>query len=146
MKRRNAVFLSNGNIVDAVLASCSLPPLFPPYRIGRTKYIDGCLNKNIGLEKAKSLNCDLAILVNSTTHKIPLSIVSYIKRRAIMKSIDNEVKNFDKELIKIDIPFYYLNIAFNDFRYTKILIESGEKEANSCIKNLKTYITQKNVA
>ncbi len=50
-----AVWFSEGPIAPAVLASCSVPGLFPPVRIGEHHYLDGGLVHSIPVGRAMEL-------------------------------------------------------------------------------------------
>ncbi|MGH9008283.1 MAG: patatin-like phospholipase family protein [Acidimicrobiia bacterium] len=48
---RSVVF-DSGPVIDAVMASTSLPGLFPPYRIGDRWYLDGAISEQLPLKVA----------------------------------------------------------------------------------------------
>ncbi len=41
INRKKAVYLSRGKLVDAVMASISIPGILPPYKIGKRVFVDG---------------------------------------------------------------------------------------------------------
>ncbi|HEY7780765.1 MAG TPA: patatin-like phospholipase family protein [Ktedonobacterales bacterium] len=49
-----AIF-STGDVADAVLASSSIPGIFPPVRLGDTVYVDGGVLDNCGVETALAI-------------------------------------------------------------------------------------------
>lgn len=51
-------WFDSGDLVEAVLASCALPGVFPPVRIGNEHFMDGGLVNSIPLERAVRLGAD----------------------------------------------------------------------------------------
>lgn len=51
-----AEYFTEGNLIDAVLASAAIPGLFAPYQIGDRKYIDGGLSAPLPIEHGVSFN------------------------------------------------------------------------------------------
>lgn len=51
-------------LVDAVYASCALPMLYPPARLGGRRLADGGLRGVVALEVARRLNVDLVVAVD----------------------------------------------------------------------------------
>ena len=61
---RQQVF-SSGDIVDAVLAACSIPGLFPPVFIDKVPYVDGGLCNNLPVEPFEDCKQEvIAVYVN----------------------------------------------------------------------------------
>ena len=53
-----------GNAGQAVRASCSIPNVFVPTTIGKTKYVDGGLVSPIPVQTAKNMGADIVIAVD----------------------------------------------------------------------------------
>jgi NTE family protein len=53
---RNAIF-SEGNLIDAVMASAALPPFFPPIEINGKPYNDGVFTNDLPVEPFLNKNC-----------------------------------------------------------------------------------------
>lgn len=60
----NKVVLSNGDLAKAMLASMSVPGLFPPVEINGLILVDGGVVNNLPMETAKELGADLLIIVD----------------------------------------------------------------------------------
>ena len=66
------VVLDSGSVVDAVMASTSLPGLFPPQRIGEHLYLDGVLSEAVPLKPAVDAGADtLYVLAVSAASPTP---------------------------------------------------------------------------
>ncbi|QAU33345.1 patatin-like phospholipase family protein [Janthinobacterium sp. 17J80-10] len=57
------VRLSSGPVVDAVLASCAIPAVFPPVRIGKQYLIDGAIASNTPISVAIELGARRIIVL-----------------------------------------------------------------------------------
>jgi len=51
-------------IHQTILASCSIPGVFPPVKIGRHYYVDGAVVNNLMLRVGRAIKADLVIAVN----------------------------------------------------------------------------------
>ena len=60
-------------LVDALYASCALPVLYPPKRIGGRRYVDGGLRSVLPLKVARSFDPDLIFAVSTgpSFHAVP---------------------------------------------------------------------------
>lgn len=65
------VLLSEGNAVDAIVASASIPAVFPPVRMGQATYVDGGVVNNTPISHAITLGAD-TIWVLSTGYSCDL--------------------------------------------------------------------------
>jgi NTE family protein len=64
------VVLDSGSVVDAVMASTSLPGIFPPQRIGDHLYLDGALSEPVPLKPAVDAGAD-TLYVLAVSHASP---------------------------------------------------------------------------
>jgi NTE family protein len=58
IERARECWFSSGDLIAPVLASCALPGVFPPVRIGDEHYYDGGLVNSIPLDRAVKLGAD----------------------------------------------------------------------------------------
>ena len=58
IERASEHWFDSGDLVDAVLASCALPGVFPPVEIGGAHFVDGGLVNSIPLERAVRRGAD----------------------------------------------------------------------------------------
>jgi NTE family protein len=68
-----AQYFGSGAIVDAVLASCSVPGLMPPARIGDRHYLDGGLVSSIPLDRALHLGAQTVYVLHVGRIEQPLT-------------------------------------------------------------------------
>lgn len=100
------IFGENGTrnipISLAVKASCALPPLYKPVRIGNRDYVDGAIRRLFHLDIAKKHGADLAICLNPIVpyrndiekKNLPLTDGScaYIKEKGMPKLVDQVLR------------------------------------------------------
>lgn len=67
-----ASWFSQGPIVDAVLASCAVPGLLPPVRVGERHYVDGGLVASVPVGHAADLGADRIFVLHVGRLERPL--------------------------------------------------------------------------
>ncbi|WP_157210427.1 patatin-like phospholipase family protein [Turneriella parva] len=68
------VFQGSDRLRDAVIASASMPLIFPPERIGKEWYVDGGVLDKLGIETAERLGATRFIVVDVSDEKLPDNI------------------------------------------------------------------------
>ncbi|MDQ3886616.1 MAG: patatin-like phospholipase family protein [Actinomycetota bacterium] len=132
-----SVILDSGSVVDAVMASTSLPVVFPPHRIGEHRYLDGVLSEQVPLKPAIEAGADtIYILAVSSSHPPPdlrspgeifrhsLTILLFPRIRLDVLGLPNEQDN----LRIIKIPSGGAQVALTDMSRHGDLIEQGYQE------------------
>jgi NTE family protein len=64
LRTNHEIWLTRGRIADALRASCALPGIFPPSRIGGRWLMDGALVNPLPISAARALGARLVIAVN----------------------------------------------------------------------------------
>ncbi len=62
-----SVVIDHGYLVDAMMASMSVPGALPPYRIGDRLLVDGGVTNNMPVDVARELGADVVIAVDIST-------------------------------------------------------------------------------
>ena len=131
-----------GNAGQAVRASCSIPNVFVPATIGKTKYVDGGLVSPIPVQTAKALGADIVIAVDISarpTGSQPVSMWGLLDQTInIMgqQSIDSELAQAN---IVIQPKVGHLGTL--DLNASNQAILEGEKAAQFKITAIKTAIS-----
>ena len=100
----------NRLLLDHVCASCSLPILFPPLKIGNMTYADGCVTDSVPFERAFEQGCDKLVVITTQEpwdgptdfKKWDLLLSPMYKRKwpnlytALMKRYENYCKQEEK--------------------------------------------------
>ncbi len=83
----------HGPSVDFVIASCSIPPIFSPWKVGVNYYIDGGVRNCLPAEVTKVSGVELNICsnVNTTTENFyPESITNVLERTSLANVLENQ--------------------------------------------------------
>lgn len=86
-------YFSSGEIIKPLLASCCIPVMFEPVRIGESLYVDGGLLNNLPVEPLLG-HCDYVIGVHTNPYNVnqPLSSVRAVLERSLLLAISNNIK------------------------------------------------------
>ncbi len=71
LKTGEEVVLNQGKIATAVLASCSMPGVFPPVKWKGRQLVDGGVVGSVSVEMARKLGADCVIAVNVEKNELP---------------------------------------------------------------------------
>lgn len=64
--KRKSLYLTSGKVVDALMASISIPGVFPPYELDRKLYVDGGVLDPVPISVLFEMNMHRIIAVNLT--------------------------------------------------------------------------------
>lgn len=132
-----------GNAGQAVRASCSIPNIFIPARIGGKRYVDGGLVSPIPVTTAKAMGADIIIAVDiSAKPKAgkPLNLWSLLDQSLNIMSlgaIQAELKQAD---VVIKPPVGHIGTLDLSQRHATLL--AGEQAAQAQLPNIKQAIKQ----
>lgn len=73
IERAAETWFTSGPLVPAVLASSSVPGLFPPYRIDGESYVDGGIVNSIPLDRARKLGAERVFVLQVGRIEQPLA-------------------------------------------------------------------------
>ncbi len=73
IERAGAHWFTDGPVVDAVLASCAVPGLFPPVRIGDEHFLDGGLVASVPVGRAVDLGATCVFVLHVGRLELPLT-------------------------------------------------------------------------
>lgn len=68
LTRGQLVLLQEGLLVDAVLATCTIPGLWPPVQIGDHSLIDGGFYNNLPVDVTRRMGADIVIALDAAPH------------------------------------------------------------------------------
>ena len=74
IEQARAVWFDDGDVIDPVLASCSVPGLLPPVRIGDEHFYDGGLVHSIPVGRAIELGADRIFALHVGRVEAPLTV------------------------------------------------------------------------
>jgi NTE family protein len=68
LTRGQLVLLKEGSLVDAILATCTVPGLWPPVQIGNTLLVDGGFYNNLPVDITRQMGADIVIALDAAPH------------------------------------------------------------------------------
>lgn len=136
-----AVHFSSGELAPPIVASCSIPLVFNPTRIGNTNYVDGGLFQNMPAEPIRAV-CErlVGIDVNlGVARPYGKSIRSIAERTLSLVIMSNT--RADKDLCDIVLsPLDAENVSMIDVSNSKKIFELGYMAAIELLKNEKPAV------
>ncbi len=137
------IIFGSGNTGTAVRASCSIPGIFRPVRIGNRMYVDGGVVSPIAVDAARKMGADVVIAVDISSdigNTLPEGTMD-----TILQSVDvMYAKISDAELSKADVVIRpkvgLIGSADFDKRHEAIL--EGEKAALESLPRIKEIIAK----
>ncbi|MEX0299483.1 MAG: patatin-like phospholipase family protein, partial [Kordiimonas sp.] len=138
------VILEDGNLASAVLASMSVPGLFPPFERGDQLLVDGGIVNNLPINVARSMGADIVIVVDigappatreelTSFTKVLRQMIALLTRKSRQAQLET-LKDTDI-LIKPDT----LGISLTDFTKTSDTVPQGKAAAKAKLKSLLPY-------
>lgn len=126
--------ISSGRLVPAVIASCSIPGVFPSVELGGRLYIDGGISANVPIRQAIAFGAQ-SVLVLDATPQLPDRPSTRLPRRLLHATsllIRNQRAHVVDDLRDrhriVALPLITPPDVFSlDFRRTAELLEMGEK-------------------
>ncbi len=88
IKTGEEIVFREGNLVDAVLSSISIPVLFPPVKLNERYLVDGGLVNPVPVDVARKLGADYVIAVN---------VISPLRKKRYMGKFKRGKKEKEKE-------------------------------------------------
>lgn len=146
---------------DAIVASCSLPVLFQPVKIGKQYYLDGGVADSIPYQRAMEKGCDKNIVIltrqrdyiKTTDHSIKVASKIYRKYPKFVEAMQNRAGSYNecmKQLFQAEKEGKVFVIAPEDTYGTgrtesdpkklNKLYEEGYYQAKESISALKKYL------
>lgn len=144
MSGEERLFVS-GEIIPAVRASCSIPGLFPPVRIGTRLYMDGCVVNQIPAEAARRMGadivigCDVSRGARASSRKAPRTMLAMWQHVASLYSQRTAEKGRRASDLVIAVKVDDIRLA--DFRQAEELIRRGEAAAELALPRLRHLLS-----
>jgi len=129
---------------DAIYASCAIPGIFPPQKIGDAYYIDGGVADNLPLQMAKIRNHDLIIAVKLSCRRLTKG--DDIMKGGILSLMEQfyDIKNRElseyRRQDQVETPLILIEPEVEDHWLFKVhrtqeLIRRGEDKAFTMLKS-----------
>jgi NTE family protein len=125
------VLISEGDPVEAILASAAIPAVFPAVRIAGCDLIDGGVANNAAVSRAVDLGADIVYVLPTgyscaleRAPSTPLASALHALTLLIEQRLVLEVAHFaDRADIRVLPPLCPLSVSSADFRHGSLLVE-----------------------
>lgn len=141
LKTGETVVFREGLIAPAVHASCAIPGVFVPVRIGDRTLVDGGVTDPIPCDIARELGADVVIAL-----AIPAPIPQEVPKSPLDVAL-HAVSIMSVEIARLrageaDVVIWpeVGNISYDDFSQKKTLIEAGERAARAALPEIRRAI------
>jgi len=133
------VILQTGKLFDALLASASIPGMFPPLMANRKVLVDGGIVEVVPIEAARSLGANFIIAVNvSSTLKKRYEFSNAVEILFWSDSItSNELRKLQLSFADVVITPKVERFHWSDFSKPEKCIKEGEIAAQNSMSELK---------
>ena len=132
-----------GNVGQAVRASCSIPGVFEPAKIGDALYVDGGVVSPVPVDAARELGADFVIAVDISTRitgKTPDNLLGVVNQTITIMG----QKLGEQELTRADVVIRprVNDIGPADFEQRARAIVEGEKAAVAMLPQIRAKLAQ----
>jgi NTE family protein len=133
-----AVYFSEGELLDPVIASASIPVLFQPVKINEISYVDGGVLDNLPLKPLEN-KCRFLIgsFVNPVGRIEKISGLINIAERTFMLSMSKEITEKSKKFDLFVAPLELRNYKILDPEKASELFKVGYEATKEKLKNAK---------
>jgi NTE family protein len=140
------VVFRQGNLAEAIRASCAFPGLFEPIQIGTRCLADGGIVAPVPTRAAREMGADIVVGVSVGLHDgqrgAPTNIFQVVSR-AVSAAQKHQLEAWERHADLVLRPAVQ-NLAWDDFDRIDEAIEAGSAEALSAIPRLKQLLARQN--
>lgn len=140
LKSGQAVVLSHGPAVPALLASCAIPGIFPPVVVGKRQLVDGGVANHTPIDAAVRLGAKRIYVLPISYPWLDdepasaLGMALQALARMVAQRLDSEVAAYqDAAEITVIPPLSPLAVSPADFSHSAELIERGYESARLAV-------------
>jgi NTE family protein len=140
------VVFRQGNLAEAIRASCAFPGLFEPIQIGTRCLADGGIVAPVPTRAAREMGAEIVVGVSVGLHDgqrgAPTNIFQVVSR-AVSAAQKHQLEAWERHADLVLRPAVQ-NLAWDDFDRIDEAIEAGSAEARSAIPRLKQLLDRQN--
>ena len=154
LTRGQLVLLKEGLLVDAVLATCTVPGLWPPVQIGNTLLVDGGFYNNLPVDICRQMGADIVIALDAAPHfprqalntsegsqhplpgPVPEFVEDFYQAMMILSDLLTHKQLEDAPPDYIVRPIMADDISLIAFHRAKEIIAAGEQAARSALPEI----------
>jgi len=142
----DAVVFRQGNLSEAIRASCAFPGIFEPIQIGTRCLADGGLVAPVPARAARELGAELVVGVSVGLHDgqrgAPTNIFQVVSR-AVSAAQKQQLESWERYADLVLRPSVH-DLAWDDFDRIDEAIEAGTSVARAAVPRLKELLDRQN--
>ncbi len=131
--------IRTGNLSQALQASCAIPALRKPVKLGEALYVDGGVLDNLPVQQTKKLGADIVIAVDIDEKVVPISEPVFKKFGSVAHRvmtlhysvIDQDEQAMADYIIHPEVTG--VGLISTDSADAKLCVEAGERAARSAV-------------
>ncbi len=140
LKTLKTVYVTDGKLLDFIVASCSIPPLFSPWKINGRFYMDGGIRNCMPAEMAKVTGCDIVICSNVNVPPETINPESILET-ALGVSLAGVLENQERRIPYCDLLINHkLKGSRFDFSQVELFYEEGFKASLKALEEFEGLI------
>ncbi len=135
------VVFASGNTGMAVRASCSIPGIFQPVKIGEKNYVDGGLVSPVAVDYARRMGADLVIAVDistGTNNQPPQTTIETIMQSVII--MYSKISQIQLTRADVVVRPKVSHISSTDFSKRHEAVLEGERAALEAMPQIKAAL------
>lgn len=140
------VVFRQGNLAEAIRASCAFPGLFEPIQIGTRCLADGGIAAPVPTRAAREMGAEIVVGVSVGLHDghrgAPTNIFQVVSR-AVSAAQKNQLEAWERHADLVLRPSVQ-GLAWDDFDRIDEAIEAGSVAARSAVPRLKQLLNRQN--
>ncbi len=140
------VVFRQGNLAQAIRASCAFPGLFEPVQIGTRCLADGGIVAPVPTRAAREMGADIVVGVSVGLHDgqrgAPTNIFQVVSR-AVSAAQKHQLEAWERHADLVLRPAVQ-SLAWDDFDRIDEAIEAGSAAARSAVPRLKQLLNRQN--
>jgi NTE family protein len=140
------VVFKQGNLSDAIRASCAFPGLFEPVQIGTRHLADGGLVAPVPTRAARELGAEIVVGISVGLHDgergAPANIFQVVSR-AVSAAQKHQLESWERHADIVLRPAVQ-SLAWNDFERIDEAIEAGAAAARSALPHIRKLLARRN--
>ena len=134
---RPAYWERSGDLIEPLIASMSLPGVFPPVELAGRPHVDGAITNNLPVDRACALGAQSTVSILCTccpAPRMPPRHALGVLKRSFLVSLDylsnDNLERYRSRGMRVHIvqPRFAVDVGLLDFRYTWDLIEVGYEQ------------------
>ena len=143
LQKAGSVYLDEGPLLPALMASSAIPVYFPPQKINGRQLVDGGITNNIPIDKAYKLGADTIYCMLSTCRHMFKNSVEGLYNMVIRTAQVSQHQKLrgDLQVISQQADLYLLDLCINtqlnsmlDFSKTEMIIDEAYHFAQKALE------------